>query len=218
MLRSTLTIILVGALLSACSSSSSPSSGGGDSEPLAPQARFLTPDKDGRINGNLVNGPETQNFVRDDGTGTGYATALGPTTSDGLGGFAGILPDSQVVAPQTTGTITYEVIYDVKAFLDIQFEDGVYTYDSGIGDRDQIELVADFDAYTLTGSSSDNEFTVNGTLSDTSDAISGSITWLDVDAELTGLAGSDKVVGAFQGSNSNSIIVGGFLGDAQPAP
>jgi len=91
--------------------------------------------------------------------------------------------------------------------------DDAFTY----VDRDEIEkgrgeitLNADFDDGELTGRAGGLE--IDGTV--TGQIIGGSATYRGVDADLTGLIGSQRAVGAFAGDSSDALLVGGFNAEA----
>ena len=74
-----------------------------------------------------------------------------------------------------------------------------------------INLTADFDAGTLTGSTGGLE--VNGRM--TGSDLGGGVSYRGVRGGLDGLVGSDQAIGAFHGNNADLIYSGGFLTDTR---
>lgn len=75
-----------------------------------------------------------------------------------------------------------------------------------------INLTADLDAGTLTGSTKGLE--VNGRMSGSDLAGGVSYRGVGVGGGLDGLVGSDQAIGAFHGNDADLIYSGGFLTEA----
>lgn len=124
-----------------------------------------------------------------------------------INAVAGIIPTT-TVTDLGTGTLTFTGDYVVR------YEDDIVATTSGvIGDSDTergtIELVANFDAGTLTGS--EGNLTVSGTFTDND--LDGAVDFRGMSGDLDGLIGGDKAVGVFHGNNDDTVFAGGFLVD-----
>ncbi|MCF2904253.1 hypothetical protein L0666_04580 [Octadecabacter sp. CECT 8868] len=179
----------------------------------------------GQVNANLSS--ESNGSVSDPAVGlVAYATGVDQTRGQ-IVAVAGIEDNPTVGAPVTTnGVVTYSTRYNY------QIADNVTRSDTFIsGERatrvfdGQTTLTADFGTGQLTGNTSDLD--VNGTINgqnvrgnvvvnyNVPTNIFGTNTLTgSVDADLTGKIGSTGVIGAFTGSDSNTVVAGGIVGTA----
>ena len=136
--------------------------------------------------------------VNRNGDVNGFRWAYGSVagTNDFLG-VAGFYPDPQVGAEITAGSLTYDATYQYAI-----------TSDSRPGQKGDITLVARFDDMSVTGAA--DGVRVNGEF--TGGDLDGTVTVGGITAKLDGALGTDGVVGAFAGNNSNHVLVGGFVG------
>ena len=189
-----------------CSSSSSLTRGGGQIDSgLSPQARLVTLNEDGTIPDQNFEqsgtGGRFSNLTSNNGRLTGFAYQYGRVEgTNRFLGVAGIAPTSNPGPPPTTATATYSGNYNL-------------TY----ANRDQIErrtgtirLAADFDEGELTGVA--GRLRVDGTI--TGQIVDGTVTYRNVDADLFGLIGSERVIGAFAGDEDDALLVGGLIAEA----
>lgn len=151
-----------------------------------------------------------------------FVTGLDLSSGQALG-YVGIAPGANVGSTETSGSASYSTQYEYQVI------DNVARTSSTIGgDRlsedGNLTLNANFGAGTLTGSNS--ELSVNGTINgrDLDGTVtanysatvigSGGLTTVNgsVDGDLSGMIGSDGVIGAFHGNDSNTILVGGIVG------
>ena len=160
---------------------------------------------------NEVNGGVTS-------TSVGRAAYVAGTNDSGMVAQAGFRTTS-VGTAVTSGTATYVTTYDYIVADDLEVNDslltGVYGYETGT-----VSLAADFDAGTLTGSTS--QISVDGDISGTD--LSGSVTTTydffavgdnysgSVTTSLDGEIGSTGVIGAFHGSDGNTAVAGALVG------
>ncbi|WP_342076997.1 hypothetical protein [Yoonia sp. SS1-5] len=139
---------------------------------------------------------------------------IGAMGDTGYAAFSGILPASQVSTPPTSGSVVYDASFVVSAFVDVSQEGGQSTAVSGVGNNGDITLVADFADQTLTGAT--EQFEVDGLIGGSGSELGGTVRWLDIEGQRTGLIGSDQVVGAFHGSSDSVVFAGGLVGSATP--
>ncbi|PRY76043.1 hypothetical protein CLV80_110129 [Yoonia maritima] len=174
----------------------------GFGEGNTPSASIVTLSDEGEI-------PD-QNYEDDDGSGshsdlsvvgtalTGYAYSYGLVDgTTNFVGVAGIAPASDPGDAITTGTVSYEGTYALT-HVDQDSE----TFVTG-----DITLIAAFDTGSVTGD--DGALVVTGNFSGTN--LGGTVTYEDLTANLDGVVGTDAVVGAFAGNDSESLVVGGII-------
>ena len=153
-----------------------------------------------------------QGFADDTGTGsdltvvdgalTGYAYEYGlieGTTT--FKGVAGITPDSNPGAEITTGTVTYDGSYSL-AHVEIDEVNNV---------NGDISLTADFGNSSVTGA--DGSLIVAGNFNGTT--LSGTVIYDGISADLSGVVGTEALIGAFAGNTSDELVVGGIVATAE---
>ena len=204
LLKATMVAACAGAVVG-CSSISVNTGGGQIDAGLNPEARLVTLNGDGSIpDQNFAQsgtGGRYSNITQSNGRLTGFAYQYGRVEgTNRFLGVAGIAPTSNPGPPPTTATATYSGVYNL-------------TY----ANRDQIErrtgnirLAADFDEGELTGVA--GRLRVDGTI--TGQVVDGTVTYRDVDADLFGLIGSERVIGAFAGDEDDALLVGGLIAEA----
>ena len=129
-------------------------------------------------------------------------------TTDGLiyYAYAGIDQDNPLAGSIVeTGNTSYEATYLMTEVLDIPSNPIEATTAFG-----SVTLAADFTNDTLSGD--DGVLTVEATLNDTSQNFEGTVTWRGTEGEVEGLITDVAVLGAFQGSNEDTVFAGYFSG------
>ncbi|MDX8355500.1 hypothetical protein [Cognatiyoonia sp. IB215182] len=194
----------------ACGSSSSD----GDSGPVVnpnPTSQLVTLNPDNTIpdqnfSGLGASGSISVSYFSDPVLGsTGFAYAWGNVEgTDDFLGVAGIHATSTPGDAITTGAVTYDGRYDL-----LRVRGNVEDQQSG-----QIELTATFNSGRVTGSADGLE--VNGTFSGNVTAMGGTVTFDGVTANMEGVVGQDRVVGAFAGDDADGILIGGIYGAVTP--
>ncbi|MEM8691564.1 MAG: hypothetical protein AAGG57_06725 [Pseudomonadota bacterium] len=194
--------------LSACSSGDGFQSGPGIDPGFTPEAEIVTLNPDGSVPDQGFSGIGTNGdievFRNETGDRFGFRYQYGRVAnSTRFRGVAGILPASDPGAVPTTATATYDAQYDL-------------TYVGNDVDRQSgnIALNADFNAGTVTGNA--GGFAVNGTVTGTD--LGGTASYRGVQADMRGVIGDRRVVGAFAGENANALLVGGLIGTPRTTP
>lgn len=141
--------------------------------------------------------------------GIGGATFLVGTDTDTAVAYAGVNAGSDVGTTLLAGTATYTAEYEVVQLDNIRIVNGNVTGDTRVENR-PIELTADFGAGTVTGTDSQGNLTVAGTL--VGSAMGGAVNYRGTNGDLDGEIGNDGVVGAFHGSSSDMVYAGGIVG------
>ncbi|WP_133176019.1 hypothetical protein [Yoonia sediminilitoris] len=177
------------------------------------QTGFLTPDLDGYFADSQITSATQFSFGPSVQSGISYAYVMGHDNVS-FRAFSGIIPGSSVVDQPNHGTINYTTRYLLDAIVGIEVVGNVLRSYGSIGSDNDIVLTADFDAGTLTGQSLNDQFAVNGQLAPSGNGLTGTVSWLGIEGDLTGLVGSDQVIGAFHGSSPDTVYVGGFQGNA----
>ena len=189
-----------------CSSTVSLTRGNGQIDSgLNPEARLVTLNGDGSIPdqgfARTGTGGSYSNITQSNGRLTGFAYQYGRVEgTNRFLGVAGIAPTTNPGPPPTTATATYSGDYNL-------------TY----ANRDQVErrtgtirLAADFNEGEITGSA--GRLRVDGTI--TGQVVDGTVTYRDVEADMFGLIGSERVVAAFAGDEDDALLVGGIIAEA----
>lgn len=169
-----------------------------------PDSAIVTLETDGSLPdqgfaGNGVSGAG-ETFLTIDGDLTGYRFAYGRiANSNEFRAVAGFAPDSVPGDAITTGAIDY---------------DGTYRL-GFVGRSEQqlsgdITLTATFDDRTVTGEA--DGLVINGTFIGTD--LAGTASFGGVTADLDGVVGQERVVGAFAGNTSGAVLAGGIYADA----
>lgn len=140
------------------------------------------------------------------GTGDGYAYAVGIENGNKFAGYAGIVPTTSVSAPPAGGVAVWSGSYQLGQITDISLS-GNTLVGNASNFSSALSLTANFNAGTLFGG--DEFLTVIGAF--TGSNLSGSVTYLGVPGPLTGLVGATGAVGAFQGNNATDLYAGGFM-------
>jgi hypothetical protein len=165
---------------------------------------FITPARDGTIDGNLV---ETQSAV----IANTVSLVAGRHEGSGLRAYAGIVPDQPVQAP-LLGEGTFRGPY-VIAFIDrIVVEDN---FVSGLSTKREgtITLTTNLTEMTLFGT--DEVLTVRAHVSD-NQTLSGEVEFEGVPGVLQGEIGEDRAFGVFHGGDLTHLMSGGFVTSRQP--
>ncbi|MEM9970781.1 MAG: hypothetical protein AAF762_06740 [Pseudomonadota bacterium] len=182
------------------------------------ESAFVTPNSSGVIG--RTSGPGTvAGSMTSTTTGNVLGYEAGPDGDDKFQAFAGIASGATVTPPPAAGTATYTGTYEVAA---VDFILRTITGASGTSyvDEGSIALEADFGAGTLTGTGvstssnpdvSGNTLSVSGTFS--GDVLTGTATYDGVAGPLSGLVGSDEVIGVFHGNSDRQVHAGGFIAD-----
>lgn len=211
-LSKTLPLALLCGSLAACGSSNSSGGAGGAA------ASSFTTLSGGSAAAAMTPSSVTENFRASGGNRVSFAVGLDATTGENVAA-AGIDLVS-VGGVQTTGTASYNTSYGINLREGTDGSSPDVIQDSGA-----ITLLADFDAGTLTGSVSGplDSFDVNGTLS--GGEIGGSVTFnyedsssapQTINGTLDGHIGTFSAIGAFHGSDSDTVMAGGFVGTFVP--
>jgi hypothetical protein len=168
------------------------------------RASTVTPSAAGTFAEDLIDPQGEQYSVA---SGNGYAYQVGiNATQTGLVARAGLLPGTAVTTPApAVGSSSMEAIYHLRTISNASIVDGELISTS-VFKAGEITLVADFSNETLTGSS--GALTING-IFDTG-VLSGTASYGTINGTLSGVVGADQAVGAFQGSNTDSVMAGGF--------
>lgn len=190
---------------SACSVTSG--DGGGVGGGLAVASNIVTLQQDGSIPDQNFANTGTRGSFSDlrtvNGRLSGFAYQYGRVAgTNRFLGVAGIAPSSDAGAAPNKATASYSGDY-------------AFTYvDSGRVENEdgKISLDADFAAGTLEGGADGLEIegTING------QTVGGSATYRDVEADLTGIIGTERAVAAFAGNRGSALLVGGIIADADP--
>lgn len=177
------------------------------------ESEFATPTDSGDF---AMSFDESVAIVTEDGSGNGYAYEIGVSEGDFFGVaypvvtvLTGILPTTSVSELPSSGQATFSGAYEAVLIDLTQVSDDM-TYEdieAAFYNTGTIDLVADFGAGTLTGSSGD--LTVNGTFD--SELLGGTVNYDGLSGDLTGLIGGNRAVGAFQGDDLDEVLVGGFI-------
>ena len=137
-----------------------------------------------------------------------YSIIGSAETADGLiyYAYAGIDQDNPLGGSIVEiGYTSYDATYLMTEVLDIPSNPTGATTAFG-----SITLAADFTNDTLSGD--DGVLTVEATLNDTSQNFEGTVTWLGTEGEVEGLITDAAVLGAFLGSDEDTIFSGYFSG------
>jgi len=136
--------------------------------------------------------------------GNGFAFRIGVLDNQ-LIAEAGILPTSTVQNLPSAGTADFTGVAYASTYVDAEVVNGTL---QGVDNTSvsSLTLTANFETGALTGSNADISVDGNFTAND----LSGTVTHDGMTASLTGLVGTDVVLGAFQGKTEDSVIAGGF--------
>lgn len=206
-LRQALTIICASGL-AACSSSFSSSVGGGNGvekgiriDPgLATDSRIVTLNADGTVPDVGID-PNNTIIVQEGRTAGGFAYQVGRVSgTNRFLGVAGIDPNTRVGPAPTSAQAVYSGDYSLIYVDRNRPREPV---------RGDITLTADFNAQTLSGQS--EGLVVDGNIN--GEDLSGTASYGGVNANLNGLIGASRVVGAFAGRNQNAVLTGGFYAE-----
>ncbi|MBU2991668.1 hypothetical protein Q4555_16070 [Octadecabacter sp. 1_MG-2023] len=198
---------------------------GGDSLASSKTTSRVASVSGGQVNVGLSS--ETNGSVSDATVGlVAYATGIDQTRGQ-IVAAAGIADNPTVGETVTTdGVVTYSTSYNYQIVDDVTRSDTFISGERASRVFDgQTTLTADFGTGQLTGSTTDLD--VNGTINGqnvggnvvvnyniaTSIFSTSSVTG-SIDADLTGQIGSTGVIGAFSGSDSNTVVAGGLVGTA----
>jgi hypothetical protein len=171
-----------------------------------------------RVNVSLSN--ELNDTVSNASVGTvAFVTGLDLTNGQAEG-FAGIQSGANTGSAVTSGSANYNTTYAYQVIDDVN-RTTTFLTGSRVTENGSMTLAADFNAGTLTGSNS--ELRVNGTISGTD--VGGSVTVIysgfvpgsgtvsgSATGNLDGNIGSTGVIGAFHGTDSDTVFAGGFVG------
>ena len=178
------------------------------------------------VSGSTVNATlssEQNRNVQDARVGlVAYVTGTDPVAGQVVG-LAGVRSGATVGTVRTTGTASYNTQYAYDVVENVTRTSTTIGGTRYTQPTQTMTLNADFGARTLTGTSSD--VTVNGTISGS--AVAGTAT-VDynfnpligapasgrVVTTLNGNIGSTGIIGAFHGSDSNTVVAGGLVGVA----
>ena len=149
------------------------------------------------------------NVYDQDYGGAAFAIGVGYNT---VNAYAGLMPNSTGGAQVNSGTATYSGEYEALRVTGVE-KDGPYLVGFVSRGSDDIDLTADFDAQTLTGTSDAGVLEVDGTISGTE--VGGSVVYHDVEGDLEGVIGADAVIGAFHGHDADEVFAGGFIAERQ---
>lgn len=131
------------------------------------------------------------------GRTSGFAYQYGRVAgTDRFLGVAGVAPNTDPGGVPTAATATYDGEYQLAHVGD--------TTDTKRGD---ITLNADFSAGTLSGAA--DGLSIDGTISGTS--IGGRASYGGVNADMTGVIGTERAVAAFAGNRRGEVLVGGIV-------
>ena len=189
-----------------CSSSSSLTRGNGQIDSgLNPEARLVTLNGDGSIPDQNFARTGTSgrysNLTQSNGRLTGFAYQYGRVEgTNRFLGVAGIAPTTNPGPPPTKATATYSGEYNLTYANRNQIERRTGT----------IRLAADFDEGELAGRA--GRLRVDGTI--TGQVVDGTVTYRNVEADMSGLIGSERVVAAFAGDEEDALLVGGLIAEA----
>lgn len=198
MRKSTLIIGLLPLTLAACGDGTNPF----DPDPLVVSSSFVTPSTNGTFANDLIN-PVGGAFVN---AGDGYVLQVGTNAGNtGIIARAGLASTTSVAGPILDGTATFTGDYHLFTITNADLVDGAITRTDASQDG-TITLTADVDALTVTGSA--DGLVVQGTFGGT--ALGGTVSYAGINADLTGLIGTDQAVGVFQGETLDSVLTGGF--------
>ena len=140
--------------------------------------------------------------------GAAYSIIGFAETPDGLiyYAYAGIDQDNPLGGSIVeTGNTNYDATYIMTEVLDIPSNPIEATTAFG-----SITLTADFTNDTLSGD--DGVLTVEATLNDTSQNFKGTVIWRGTEGDVEGLITDVAVLGAFQGSDEDTVFSGYFSG------
>ncbi len=150
---------------------------------------------------------------------TAYAVGI---TDDQIAGFSGIQGGANVGAVQTTGTATYDSRFGVAVVDNVNRSETFISGTPAVANERPITLTADFDAGTLTGTgvatglaTLDVNATIDGQTLGGSATVTHTVQALPagvVNAAVQGQIGTTGVIGAFNGSDDNTVVAGGFVG------
>ncbi|MDO6727775.1 hypothetical protein Q4544_12615 [Cognatishimia sp. 1_MG-2023] len=206
-----LTVILSLPILGACGPTGFASSA---------TASRVAPASGGTVNLSLSS--ESNRSVSRAGVGT-VAYVSGTDVDRGqIVAAAGISGTPNVGAARTSGSGTYTTRYQYVVVDNITRTDTLISGTRG-EEAGTMSLAADFDAGTLTGSTS--ELTVNGTISGSDvggnvtanysgSVLGGGTISGSVNGELAGDIGTNGVIATFHGSDNNTVMAGGLVGSA----
>lgn len=193
-------------LVAACSSSGGSSSSGGRIDAgQEPASRLVTLNVDGSIPDQGISESGTRGRFSDlrrvNGRLSGFAYQYGREEgTNRFLGVAGVAPTTDPGAPPTAATATYTGDYALT-YVD---RDGVDSQ------RGEITLNADFENGDLRGRA--GGLVVDGTIS--GQIVGGTATYRSVDADMSGVIGTERAVTAFAGDTSEAVLVGGINAEA----
>lgn len=173
---------------------------------LAPESGEAIATPAGTIETILV---DTRVGTEIDDDGNGYAYVVGMYPDDpGAGGFSGLTEATDLGTQPTVSSATMTGTYrltqlDGLALNGLNRPEAASIKSTG----EQITLTADFEAATLTGTQ--NDLTINGTMD--GGVLSGTVTFDGLDGSLRGKIGATEAVGAFDGSDADTVYAGGFF-------
>lgn len=188
-------------------------SGGSPNTPVVSDVRELS---GADVNVSLDN--ERRGSVSDPSVGTAaYVLGFNPAGTQ-LQGYVGVSPHARVGLPLVTGAIaTYNAAFEVAVVRDIR-QDGAQVRGNLIDADGTIQLTANLRTGRLTGAVP-GIMSVDGAISgndlDGSVLITypaGELSDGELNTDLEGFVGGNGVVGAFHGTDENTLGVGVFVG------
>lgn len=195
--------------------------GSGFSTPV--KSLFVTPNADGSIQqaNAFLGGATTEDPVISALTGNGYSIHVGISPDNGIRGWAGVVPGAQVSAQPPSGTATMSGGFKVQSVEIFNATSNDIQTSGRFFDSGELDLVADFDAMTLTGARrprvintptgplAQTPINVAGTFNGTE--LSGTVTYDGVTGPLSGIIGGNEAVGVFHGNSATQLHAGGFI-------
>lgn len=185
----------------ACSSTTISSGGGGIGSSFTPVGQLVTLAQDGSVPDQNFENSGTRGSFSDlrsqNGRVSGFAYQYGRVQgSNRFLGVAGIAPNTDAGSAPSTATATYTGDYALSYVNRNRAENRKGT----------ISLDADFNAGTLEGRAGglEVEGAING------QTVGGTATYRSVEADMTGLIGSERAVTAFAGESAGAVLVGGI--------
>lgn len=156
-------------------------------------------------NGNVSNDSGLVAFV----TGTSFY-------GDTYKALSGIRSDYDVGTDVGTGEAVYVADYAYYVIDDIQLRDG-YAQGTGVEERGQITITADFDDRTISGT--DSALVVGGNIY--GGLIEGVVTAIysdpevsgQINGDLQGYIGDEGIIAAFHGNDPDTVMAGGLVSD-----
>ncbi|KWV91046.1 hypothetical protein [Erythrobacter sp. YT30] len=193
------TVIMIS--VGACSSTTISRSSGGIGAGFTPSAELVTLAEDGSIPDQNFQNTGTRGSFSDlrsqNGRVSGFAYQYGRVEgTNRFLGVAGIAPNTDAGAAPTTATATYTGDYALS-YVD---------RDRAENRKGTISLDADFNSGTLEGRA--GALDVAGTID--GQTVGGTASYRGVEADMTGVIGSERTVTAFAGNSDEAVLVGGI--------